>query len=398
MWLGGFCSLGYDVRDHQLVINPEEAKLVRYLYKSYLESGSIRLLKQTLDRRGIVSKRRVSKNGKRSGGKPFSRGALYALLANPVYIGEIRHKELRHPGQHQAIVDRKTWEEVQRRLSDQTARTGTPKSTAAANFLAGRLFDENGAPLREATGAKGRHGGRYRYYVSGDLVTDGRSLVHDKGWRLAARELERSIIVSVRAILNDQAAIATAAQEAGASTAEISSVLGAAEAKIGLLDSDSQAPLAVAELVKRLDLRKDGIEMAMDLETLLPPDSARRPASWAAFARFVPLQSAPAIGSADRSDSTRSRCLPFGTGGANGDFSRQLRCSTHGPGRTRLAGEYLIDRIAIAAEPTNRVALRVRKALVIGIALRASDHHRTNPAVGAAREQEEHREPPDGAS
>ena len=83
MWLGGYCSLGYDLRDHQLVINPEEAKLVRYLYKRYLELGSIRLLKQTLDRRGIVSKRRISKNGKHSGGKPFSRGALNALFIGP---------------------------------------------------------------------------------------------------------------------------------------------------------------------------------------------------------------------------------------------------------------------------------------------------------------------------
>ena len=161
MWLGGYCSIGYDLRDHQLVINPEEAKLVRYLYKRYLEFGSIRLLKQTLDRRGVVSKRRISKNGKRSGGQPFSRGALYALLANPVYLGEIRHKELRHPGQHRAIVDRKTWDEVQRRLSAQTARVGTLKSTAAGNFLAGKLFDENEHPLR-ATRANGRHGGHYR--------------------------------------------------------------------------------------------------------------------------------------------------------------------------------------------------------------------------------------------
>jgi len=290
LWLGGYCPLGYDVRDRQLVINPKEAKLVRHIYKLYLELNSVRLLKQDLDRRGIVSKVRISKTGTPAGGKSFSRGALYQLLANPLYLGEVRHNKLRYPGQHQAIVDRRTWEEVQRRLRVQTARNRFPRTHADASFLAGKLFDENGEPLR-AVGAKGRHGAPYRYYASRELITAGCSPKDaDKGWRLAAKELERSIIVSARAILKDQAAIATAAQEAGASTAEIGSVLRAAEAKIGLLESDSQAPLAVAELVKRVDLRNDGIDMMMNLEALLPLDAAMRSAPWTRFTRYIPLQ------------------------------------------------------------------------------------------------------------
>jgi DNA invertase Pin-like site-specific DNA recombinase len=218
MWMGGFCSLGYDVRDRRLVVNEEEAKLVRCIYKRYLELGSVRLLKADLDRRGVVSKIRVTKKGTRSGGRSFSRGALYELLANPIYIGEIRHKEIRHPGQHEAIVDRETWEEVQRRLREQTARDGSPKIKTAANVLAGKLFDEQGEPLY-ATAAKGRHGGRYRYYVSRKLVRGGgTSVSEEKSWRLAAPELERSVIVSARSILNDQRAIATILQEVGVSS------------------------------------------------------------------------------------------------------------------------------------------------------------------------------------
>ena len=96
MWMGGVPSLGYDVCDRRLVINQEESKLVRHIYKRYLELGSVRLLKHELDQGGIVSKTRVSRNGSRSGGRPFSRGALYELLANPIYIGEIRHKGVRY--------------------------------------------------------------------------------------------------------------------------------------------------------------------------------------------------------------------------------------------------------------------------------------------------------------
>ena len=291
MWMGGVCSLGYDVRDHRLVVNQEEAKLVRHIYKRYLELGGVRLLKHDLDRCGFLSKTRVSKNGARSGGRPFSRGALYELLANPIYIGEIRHKKIRHPGQHEAIVDRETWEKVQKRLSEQTARDGTPKIRAAANVLAGKLFDEQGEPLY-STGAKGRHGGRYRYYVSRELVRGGGSSLNaEKRWRLAAPELEQSVAVSAQRILDDQAAIATTLQEAGGlSSAEIQSLLKTAEAKRVSLGSRSQAASTIAELVKRVDLRKNGIEITMNLESLLPRDSRISGASTMTFTRFAPLQ------------------------------------------------------------------------------------------------------------
>ena len=290
MWMGGFCSLGYDFRDRRLVVNREESKLVRHIYKRYLELGSVRRLKLDLDRRGIISKIRVSKNGTRSGGKSFSRGALYELLANPIYIGEIRHKKVRHPGQHDAIVDREIWEKVQRHLRDQTARDGTPKIKAARNILAAKLFDENCRQLY-STGAKGRHGGRYRYYVSRELVRRGRSSIgKEKSWRLAAPELEQSVVVSARSILSDQAAIATMLQEAGVSLAEIQSALKAADAKSALLESGPQAAPAIAELIKRVDLRKNGMEISINLESLLAPDSMVRRAPLLPFTRFVPLQ------------------------------------------------------------------------------------------------------------
>ena len=287
--MGGFCSLGYDARDRRLVVNQEESKLVRHIYKRYLELGSVRLLKHDLDRRGIVSKIRVSKNGRRSGGRSFSRGALYELLANPLYIGEIRHKKIRHPGQHEAIVDRQNWEKVQRLLRDQTARDGTPKIRAARNVLAGKLFDETGEPLY-STGAKGRHGGRYRYYVSRELVRGGCSSVgKEKSWRLAAPELEQSVVVSAQRILNDPAGIATTLQEAGVSSAEIESVLKAADAKSVLLESGARAAPAIAELVKRVDLKKNGFEISMNLESLLTADSRVDRAPLFTFTRFVPL-------------------------------------------------------------------------------------------------------------
>ncbi len=92
MWMGGLVPLGYDVTDRRLVVNESEAKTVREIFRRYLELGSVRLLMEDLNRRGVRSKVRVAGNGKRSGGNSFFRGALYALLSNPIYVGEIRHK------------------------------------------------------------------------------------------------------------------------------------------------------------------------------------------------------------------------------------------------------------------------------------------------------------------
>ncbi len=122
LWMGGVPPLGYDARDRRLVVNEAEASLVKLIYERYLDLGCVRLLKNELDRRGIVSKFRVSRKGIKSGGRSFSRGALYELLSNPIYVGEIRHRQERHPGQHEPIIERDFWEKVQERLSDHARR------------------------------------------------------------------------------------------------------------------------------------------------------------------------------------------------------------------------------------------------------------------------------------
>ena len=209
---------------------------------------------------------------------------------NPIYIGEIRHKGVHYPGQHEAIVDRDTWEAVQRRLCDQTVREGSPKIKAASSILAGKLFDENGEPLY-ATAAKGRHGGRYRYYVSRALIRRGAcSVAKEKARRLAAPELERSVLVSVQRILNDGAAIAARLQEAEIPLADIQLVLKAAEARAATLESLPQGTLTIAELVDRVALRKNGVAISINLESLFPAGLMVSQRPLLTFTEFVPLR------------------------------------------------------------------------------------------------------------
>src|SRR5271168_4429600 len=113
MWMGGLVPIGYEVRDRQLVVVESEAVTVRHIFKRYCELGSVRWLKEDLDRDGLRSKLRIASNGSRTGDKSFARGALYTLLRNPIYLGEIRHRGERYPGQHQPIVERSAWDKTQ---------------------------------------------------------------------------------------------------------------------------------------------------------------------------------------------------------------------------------------------------------------------------------------------
>ena len=55
------------------------------------------------------------------GGKPFSRGALYLMLRNRTYLGEIVHKGQSHPGELTPIIDPPLWDAVQTQLAGNTA-------------------------------------------------------------------------------------------------------------------------------------------------------------------------------------------------------------------------------------------------------------------------------------
>jgi DNA invertase Pin-like site-specific DNA recombinase len=83
MWMGGVPPLGYRAQDRKLVIVESEAEIVRLIFRQYVELGSVRLLKEELDTRGIKSKSWTSASGRFIGAKPLSRGALYPDIAEP---------------------------------------------------------------------------------------------------------------------------------------------------------------------------------------------------------------------------------------------------------------------------------------------------------------------------
>ena len=89
MWMGGMPPLGYDVKNRKLVVNDAEARIVVEIYRRYLALKSVHALRDELADAGIKSKRRMRPDGAEYGGQKFSRGALYLILQNRLYRGEI---------------------------------------------------------------------------------------------------------------------------------------------------------------------------------------------------------------------------------------------------------------------------------------------------------------------
>src|SRR4051812_9149049 len=191
MWMGGNVPLGYDTSERTLVINPAEAETVRRIFALYRELGCVRRVKEEADRLGLRTKCSTTTNGTERGGKPFSRGHLYTLLANPIYTGHIAHKGELHPGQQAALIDDESWSTVRDQLAANTSNHRRRAKAAEPSLLAGLLVDARGERLTPSHAVK--KGRRYRYYVSAALITDA-ATDRAQGCRLAAREIEEAVI------------------------------------------------------------------------------------------------------------------------------------------------------------------------------------------------------------
>ncbi len=198
MWMGGNVPLGYDVRERRLIVNDAEAETVRMIFRRYAELGSVRLLRHELDRLGVVSKRREGAGGVLAGGNRLSRGALYTLLQNPIYRGEIGHQGKVYPGQHDAIIDGELWQRVQLKLAGNRQSRAFGETAEEPSLLAGLIVDGDGQRMTPTHAVK--KGRRYRYYVSTQLISGTRA-DHAKGWRIPAGDIEVLVLDRLRAFL-----------------------------------------------------------------------------------------------------------------------------------------------------------------------------------------------------
>ncbi len=271
MWMGGMPPLGYDVVDRKLVVNEKEAELVRLIFKRFLRIGSATKLAQELRRAGHTTKSWVTLCGKPRQGKPIDKGAIYKILGNRVYLGEAVYKGTSFPGEHVAIIDRGTWDEVHSVLAENAkTRTNRTRGQTPA-LLKGLIFGPGGHAMTPSHTRK--DGKLYRYYTSTDAIRNGYSECTVRN--VPAAEVEEAVVAQVRHLLRTPEIIAQAWAVARSDIQiperEVVETITEFEPLWDELFPAEQARL-VRLFVERVDLSPDSIEVrlrAQGLQTLV---------------------------------------------------------------------------------------------------------------------------------
>ncbi|ANY19606.1 DNA-invertase hin [Tsuneonella dongtanensis] len=208
MWMGGVPPIGYRPDGRSLAIVDDHASIIRRIFERYLSLGSVRLLAEEFVSEGIEVPARTTGSGRHIGGRPFSRGQIYHVLVNPVYVGEIHHRGKVYLANHTPIIDRETWEQVQLSLKENTQGSRSARKVQSPSMLARKLVDAEGQPLIATHACKPARSGskdakvRYRYYVSKVLHHDP-DVDSAEGMRIPAREIEAAVSNRVAEALDD---------------------------------------------------------------------------------------------------------------------------------------------------------------------------------------------------
>ncbi len=281
MWMGGLVPLGYDRVDKQLVVNEPEAAVVRHIFTRYLVLGCVRQLKAELDEQGYRSKPRPAHH-QSPGEKPFSRGALYTILKNPVYIGMVHHQGELHEGRHAAILDSGLREAVQEKLARNRLETRRRINAQFPNLLAGLLYDDRGNRMSPSTSHKNNR--RYAYYVS-QAILQYREEDAGSVARISTRAVDDTVIGLLLALLRSPEQILDALGPFSLPANRIDQAVTAASqlaTEWPELQLKAQIPVA-QQLLRRVDVGRKVVRVEVDREQLyrkltgeIPPPLPKR--------------------------------------------------------------------------------------------------------------------------
>lgn len=136
-WVGGQPILGYDLdrENHKIIINAQEAKLVRKIFDIYLRENSILKTTTILNEEGFTTKKYMAKSGRITGGKEFSKNNVHLILNNPIYSGRVYFDKKMFPGEHAAIISPELFEKVTERMDYNRVNRKIRKNSKCAGLL-----------------------------------------------------------------------------------------------------------------------------------------------------------------------------------------------------------------------------------------------------------------------
>jgi hypothetical protein len=262
MWMGGTPPLGYRPDGRSLAIVEDHVGIIRSIFRTYLDLGNVRLLQDRLEVDGVVKPTRTTKAGHSYGGGPFSRGELYAILDNPIYIGRIRHGKTTYAGLHPAIIEQEMWDAVQKQLKENGRGTRSSPRVRHPSILAGKLFDDCDEPLIAVHANKGKV--RYRYYVSRSLQHNGDAR-KTGGVRLPAREIETLVIEQLWRAVSDPIGLLSPSISSP-DEHDIPALVEKAQELAALLRNgrDGLVQTLVGDIVDRIDITLSEVRIKLD--------------------------------------------------------------------------------------------------------------------------------------
>jgi site-specific DNA recombinase len=257
-WMGGWAPLGYEIRDRKLILNETDAERIRHIFRRFVQLKSVTRLAQEL----------VAAGERNCYGHLLDKAVLYRLLSNRVYIGEAVHKGTSYPGEHEAIIDRKLWDEVHAILKESPRKRANGARAQSPALLKGLLFGPDGAAMSPTHTRKS--GRLYRYYTSQTAIKRGKSDCPVR--QVPAAEIERIVLDQIRRLLQTPEVIvqtwrAASKQRQDVTENDVRTALIEFDELWGELFPAEQARI-VELLVERIDLMPDKLDLTLRIEGL----------------------------------------------------------------------------------------------------------------------------------
>jgi hypothetical protein len=237
---------------------------VRHIFCRYVELGSGQALLDELRQAGVRTKLRPQANGSVKGGVPFGRGALFHLLGNRIYRGDIVHKGEPYAGAHPAIIDQHLWDQVQATIQRNVVERSGGDNVGHRSLLAGRILDGHGRWMSPSHASKA--GKRYRYYIT--PASEVRE-VDPPASRVPAHDVETIVIARIRRLLNARSDIRQLVRTTDASASALQVALAQAAMLSRKLDDSCQRRAIIDRIVERVQLHDNEVSIAIDTAALL---------------------------------------------------------------------------------------------------------------------------------
>jgi len=263
IFAGGLPPMGYLIKDGHLVIDPERADLVRYMFRRYPSVASANVLVRELRAQGWVTRQWVSKAGHARGGQPIVNQTIQQILTNPVYLGYFVHRGEWIKAESESLITREEWDAVQ----EARAQRIPPRRDPNVHLLLGILHDEHGRRMQIQNSGPGR-GCDQRWYRAAH--PDWRRRNKARHAFVNAEKVEELVLCVIKDLLLDRVRLKSAVLSLGLYSPEIARLLkkgSQAARRVAVMDRTQTRRLLVA-LVPRAEAARDKLTLLISCHEL----------------------------------------------------------------------------------------------------------------------------------